>query len=131
MDATQPCAYPFAAEGACEGSDAGPHQIVAGVDQLRNRGSKKLISSGAKTGNQFGKQYGVLQALDAKASHGGLLYPAPTGAKGAAAYSFTLASASHTSANNVRRGALALSIVVFACLAAWALRRTLAAGGQR
>jgi putative membrane protein len=102
---------------------AGPKQLAGGLDEMREQGAQTLIESGNANAVKYGKEYGVLQALDAKAAHGGLLYDPPEGASGAAAYSYTLAAASHQSSDNAKRGAGAVALLVLTCFLGTLLRR--------
>jgi putative membrane protein len=106
-------------------AQAGPKKIADGLTQMRGEGAQTLIKSGNANAVKYGKEYGVLQALDAKAANGGLLYDPPTGATGAAAYSYTLAAASHQSSDNAKRGAAAIALLVLTSFVGTLLRRRL------
>jgi putative membrane protein len=102
---------------------AGPKKLAGGLSTMRKQGAQTLITAGNANAVKYGKEYGVLKALDAKAANGGLLYDPPAGATGAVAYSYTLAAASHDKSDNAKRGAAAIALLVLTSFVGTLLRR--------
>lgn len=90
----------------------GAPQLVDGAHQLSVQGSQKLEDAGASTAQTYGEMVAVIKAGAQRAQHDAMVYGAPEGATGLAAFSFVLQGEDGAGSRNLQRGLLAGGLLV-------------------
>lgn len=99
------------AGGLGQAADGAP-QLVDGAHQLSVKGTKKLVKAGSDTVQNYAEMVAVIKAGAQRAQHDAMVYGAPSGATGLAAFSFVLQSEDGASNRNAQRGLLAGGLLV-------------------
>lgn len=90
----------------------GAPQLVDGAHQLSVQGTQKLVQAGATTAQTYGEMVAVIKAGAQRAQHDAMVYGAPEGATGLAAFSFVLQGDDGAGSRNVQRGLLAGGLLI-------------------
>ena len=97
------------ADGLSE-AEAGAPALPDGAQRLSDEGTTKLVEAGESTAMSYGEMYAVIEAGAERADAEKMVYGAPEGALGLAAYSFEIQGEDGEQDRNLVRalGALAL-----------------------
>jgi putative membrane protein len=109
------------ADGLGEAAKGAP-KLRDGAQQLSDEGTSKLVDAGQSTAQNYGEMYATLEAGAQRAQDEDMVYGAPEGAIGLAAYSYEIKGEDGESGRNVARG-LGGAAVLAAGAGAFALRR--------
>ena len=109
------------ATGLRKAADGAP-ALRDGAQQLSDEGTSKLVEAGQSTAQNYGEMYATLEAGAERAQNEDMVYGAPEGAVGLAAYSYEIKGEDGESGRNVARG-LGGAAVIAAGAGAFALRR--------
>lgn len=90
---------------------AGAPQLVEGASELSEKGTRKMARKGAKTAQDYGTRYAVLEAQSERAHSESMAYGAPEGATGLTAYSIILKSEDGEGARNWTRALTGLGLL--------------------
>jgi putative membrane protein len=103
---------------------AGNVKIVDGAGQLSNQGTKKLVEAGDDTSKHFGKEYAVMQAINAKGVANSMPYGAPKGSDdNRGAYDISIEPVGSASGmGSAGRGLVGLVVLGLGALAATLVR---------
>ena len=103
---------------------AGNEKIVDGAGQLSTKGTKKLVEAGDETSKEFGKEYAVMQALNAKGAANSMPYGAPKqSADNRGAYDISIEPVGSTAGmGSAGRGLVGLIVLGLGALAATLVR---------
>ena len=101
---------------------AGAPQLRDGAQRLSDEGTSKLVAAGEATAQNYGEMYAVLEAGAERAQSEKMVYGAPEGASGLAAYSYEIKGEDGEGSRNLARG-LGGAAVLAAGAGAFALRR--------
>ncbi len=101
---------------------AGAPQLRDGAQQLSDEGTSKLVDAGQATAQNYGEMYAVIEAGAERADAEKMVYGAPEGAIGLAAYSYEIKGEDGEGGRNAARGLGGLAVLA-AGVGAFALRR--------
>jgi putative membrane protein len=100
----------------------GAPALEEGAQRLSDEGSSKLIDAGQSTAQSYGEMYATLEAGAKRAQDEDMVYGAPEGAMGLAAYSYEIKGEDGESGRNMTRG-LGGAALLAAGAGVFALRR--------
>ena len=103
---------------------AGAPKLRDGAQRLSDEGTSKLVEAGKSTAQNYGEMYAVIKAGAERAQAEKMVYGAPKGAIGLAAYSYEIKGEDGEGGRNVTRG-LGGVAVLGAAAAVFAMRRRL------
>ncbi len=109
------------ADGLTQASKGAP-KLVDGAQRLSDEGTSKLVEAGEATAQNYGQMYASLEAGAERAQTEKMVYGAPEGAMGLAAYSYEIGGEDGVSGRNLAQG-LGGAAVLAAGAGAFALRR--------
>ncbi|HEX5770529.1 MAG TPA: hypothetical protein VFY11_06150, partial [Nocardioidaceae bacterium] len=101
---------------------AGAPKIQDGAQRLSDEGTSKLVEAGESTAQNYGEMYATIEAGAERAQTEKMVYGAPEGAIGLAAYSYEIKGEDGEGTRNVTRGLGGLAVLA-AGAGAFALRR--------
>jgi putative membrane protein len=101
---------------------AGAPKLRDGAQQLSDEGTSKLVEAGKATAQNYGEMYAVIEAGAQRADAEKMVYGAPKGAVGLAAYSYEIKGEDGEGGRNMTRGLGGLAVLA-AGAGAFALRR--------
>ena len=101
---------------------AGAPKLKDGAQRLSDEGTKKLVEAGESTAQNYGELYAVIEAGAERADAEKMVYGAPEGAIGLAAYSYEIQGEDGEGGRNAARGLGGLAVLA-AGAGALALRR--------
>ena len=109
------------ADGLDQAADGAP-KLVDGAQRLSDEGTSQLVKAGESTAQNYGEMYAVIEAGAKRAEGEDMVFGAPEGAMGLAAYSYVIKGENGESGRNWTRG-LAGLVLLGAGAGAFALRR--------
>ena len=101
---------------------AGAPKIRDGAQQLSDEGTSKLVEAGQSTAQNYGEMYAVIEAGAERAQTEKMVYGAPEGAFGLAAYSYEIKGEDGEGSRNIARGLGGMAVLA-AGAGAFAFRR--------
>ena len=108
--------------GGLEKAAAGAPKLEDGAQRLSDEGTKKLIEAGESTAQTYGELYATIAAGAERAQSEKMVFGAPEGAMGLAAYSYEIKGDDGEGGRNLARGLGGLAVLA-AGAGAFALRR--------
>jgi putative membrane protein len=109
------------ADGLDQAADGAP-KLVDGAQRLSDEGTSQLVKAGESTAQNYGEMYAVIEAGAKRAEDENMVFGAPEGAMGLAAYSYVIKGENGESGRNWTRG-LAGLVLLGAGAGAFVLRR--------
>ncbi|HEX6486457.1 MAG TPA: hypothetical protein VF012_07075 [Nocardioidaceae bacterium] len=109
------------ADGLKKAADGAP-KLENGAQRLSDEGTSKLVEAGESTAQNYGEMYATIEAGAERAKAEKMVYGAPEGAMGLAAFSYEIKGEDGEGSRNMARGLGALA-VLGAGAGAFALRR--------